>query len=155
MISSNPIPGLSFTAIDFETANPSRASACAVGMAKVRDGQIVDEVSEQQIDLWVAEAGYSLEWLKKRMGRPARADEASKMVSVCMTDAELAALMARGAGASRSVGGDPSGGGAVGGYVVIPSAARTYACRLPPVPSVSTETRTKRNSTEYGPGHLR
>lgn len=32
---------LDFTAIDFETANSSRASACAVGLAKVRDGQIV------------------------------------------------------------------------------------------------------------------
>jgi DNA polymerase-3 subunit epsilon len=33
--------GLDFTAIDFETANSSRASVCAVGLAKVRDGQIV------------------------------------------------------------------------------------------------------------------
>lgn len=36
---------LDFTAIDFETANSSRASACAVGLAKVRDGQIVDTAS--------------------------------------------------------------------------------------------------------------
>jgi DNA polymerase III subunit epsilon len=34
---------LDFTAIDFETANPSRASACAVGLTKVRDGQIIHE----------------------------------------------------------------------------------------------------------------
>lgn len=34
--------GVSFTAIDFETANPQRNSPCAVGLAKVRDGQIVD-----------------------------------------------------------------------------------------------------------------
>lgn len=55
------------------------------------------EVSEQQIDKWVAEAesGYSPEWLKKRMGRPARADEASKVISVRMTDAELEAVMVR------------------------------------------------------------
>ncbi|HEY1823416.1 MAG TPA: 3'-5' exonuclease [Trebonia sp.] len=33
---------LDFTAIDFETANPKRASACAVGLARVRDGEIVD-----------------------------------------------------------------------------------------------------------------
>lgn len=33
---------LNFTAIDFETANGSRASACALGMVKVRDGRIVD-----------------------------------------------------------------------------------------------------------------
>lgn len=32
---------LDFTAIDFETANSSTASACAVGLARVRDGRIV------------------------------------------------------------------------------------------------------------------
>src|SRR5690242_15251651 len=30
-----------FTAIDFETANSSSASACAVGLARVRDGRVV------------------------------------------------------------------------------------------------------------------
>src|SRR5690606_24600059 len=35
---------LDFTAIDFETANGSSASACSVGLAKVRDGQIVDRI---------------------------------------------------------------------------------------------------------------
>ena len=34
---------LDFTAIDFETANPKRASACAVGLVRVRDGRITDE----------------------------------------------------------------------------------------------------------------
>ena len=34
---------LDFTTIDFETANGSMASPCAVGLVKVRDGQIVDE----------------------------------------------------------------------------------------------------------------
>ena len=33
---------LDFTAIDFETANSSNASACAVGLARVRDGRIVE-----------------------------------------------------------------------------------------------------------------
>lgn len=33
---------LNFTAIDFETANHSPASPCAVGLVKVRDGKIVD-----------------------------------------------------------------------------------------------------------------
>lgn len=33
---------LDFTAIDFETANGSRASACQVGLTKVRDGKIVE-----------------------------------------------------------------------------------------------------------------
>lgn len=34
------IPGLDFTAIDFEAANSDRGSACAVGVAVVRDGVI-------------------------------------------------------------------------------------------------------------------
>lgn len=38
------VPGLSFTAIDFETANPKRASVCAVGVVKVRDGVVVDSL---------------------------------------------------------------------------------------------------------------
>jgi DNA polymerase-3 subunit epsilon len=33
---------MNFTAIDFETANSSSASACSVGMVKVRDGVTVD-----------------------------------------------------------------------------------------------------------------
>ena len=33
---------MDFTAIDFETANNSAASACSVGMVKVRDGVVVD-----------------------------------------------------------------------------------------------------------------
>lgn len=33
---------LDFTAIDFETANNSAASACSVGLAKVRGGRVVD-----------------------------------------------------------------------------------------------------------------
>jgi DNA polymerase III epsilon subunit-like protein len=37
--------GISFTAIDFETANGHRGSACAVGLVKVRDGCIVDTAS--------------------------------------------------------------------------------------------------------------
>lgn len=35
---------LDFTAIDFETANGSSASACAVGLVKVRAGAVVDRV---------------------------------------------------------------------------------------------------------------
>ena len=34
---------LNFTAIDFETANSSSASACSVGLVKVRDGVVVDK----------------------------------------------------------------------------------------------------------------
>ncbi|WP_404433670.1 3'-5' exonuclease [Microbacterium lacus] len=34
---------LDFTAIDFETANSSNASACAVGLVRVRNGEIVDK----------------------------------------------------------------------------------------------------------------
>jgi DNA polymerase-3 subunit epsilon len=36
---------LDFTAIDFETANNSAASACSVGLVKVRDGRVVDMAS--------------------------------------------------------------------------------------------------------------
>jgi DNA polymerase-3 subunit epsilon len=35
---------LDFTAIDFETANSSSASACSVGLIKVREGRVVDRV---------------------------------------------------------------------------------------------------------------
>ena len=34
---------LDFTAIDFETANSSNASACAVGLVRVRDGEVVEK----------------------------------------------------------------------------------------------------------------
>ena len=37
---SGDVP-LDFTAIDFETANSSPASACSVGLVRVRDGRIV------------------------------------------------------------------------------------------------------------------
>jgi hypothetical protein len=33
-----------FTAIDFETANPSSASACSIGLVKVRGGAVVDRL---------------------------------------------------------------------------------------------------------------
>jgi DNA polymerase-3 subunit epsilon len=36
---------LNFTAIDFETANSSSASACSVGLVKVRNGLVVDRAS--------------------------------------------------------------------------------------------------------------
>lgn len=36
---------LDFTAIDFETANSSSASACSVGLVKVRGGKVVDKVA--------------------------------------------------------------------------------------------------------------
>jgi DNA polymerase III subunit epsilon len=35
--------GIDFTAIDFETANSNSASACSVGLVKVRDGKVVDK----------------------------------------------------------------------------------------------------------------
>lgn len=34
---------LTFTTVDFETANPKRSSVCQVGMVRVVDSQIVDE----------------------------------------------------------------------------------------------------------------
>lgn len=56
-----------------------------------------EEVSEAQLDKWVAEAeqGYDPSWLKKRMGRPARAEQAAQVVPVRLTQAELKAVMAR------------------------------------------------------------
>lgn len=39
------VPGLDFTAIDFETANQNAASVCAVGLIKVRDGVVVEQGS--------------------------------------------------------------------------------------------------------------
>lgn len=39
------VPGLDFTAIDFETANGFRGSPCAVGVVRVRDGVMVDRAS--------------------------------------------------------------------------------------------------------------
>lgn len=54
-------------------------------------------VTEEQLDAWSdeAEAGYDIAWLKKRMGRPTRAENASKVVPVRLTEAELEAVMAR------------------------------------------------------------
>ena len=34
---------MNFTAIDFETANPTSASACSVALVEVRDGVVVAE----------------------------------------------------------------------------------------------------------------
>jgi DNA polymerase-3 subunit epsilon len=39
--SAGPVPGLSFAAVDFETANGQRGSVCAVGVAVVVDGNLV------------------------------------------------------------------------------------------------------------------
>ena len=39
---THALAGLDFTAIDFETANEQRSSACAVGVVRVRGGQIVE-----------------------------------------------------------------------------------------------------------------
>lgn len=65
-----------------------------VGMARKIQGH---QVSDEQIDQWVdeAEAGYDPQWLSKRMGRPARADQAARVVPVRLTDAELRAVMER------------------------------------------------------------
>ncbi|WP_423265251.1 BRCT domain-containing protein [Frondihabitans sp. 4ASC-45] len=39
--SPGPVPGLSFAAVDFETANNRRGSVCAIGVAIVVDGEVV------------------------------------------------------------------------------------------------------------------
>lgn len=38
MLVRDPIPGLNFVAIDFETANPKRASVCQIGLVRVLNG---------------------------------------------------------------------------------------------------------------------
>lgn len=56
------------------------------------------DVSEAQVDAWVAEAeaGYDIEELQKRIiGRPARGAEASQVVPVRLTVDELKAVMER------------------------------------------------------------
>lgn len=55
------------------------------------------EVSEEQIDAWVAEAeaGYEVEELRKRIGRAPRGSAASEVIPVRLTPEELAAVMAR------------------------------------------------------------
>lgn len=40
-----PVPGLDFTAIDFETANGFRGSPCSVGVVRVRDGVMEDRAA--------------------------------------------------------------------------------------------------------------
>ncbi|WP_152353899.1 ribbon-helix-helix protein, CopG family [Brachybacterium subflavum] len=54
------------------------------------------EVTEEQVDAWVAEAeaGYDIEELRTR-GRRTRGRTAAKVVPVRFTDEELAALMQR------------------------------------------------------------
>lgn len=56
-----------------------------------------ERVSAEQLDEWVAEAekGYDPAWLKKRMGRPGRTDQAAQVVAVRLTHTELKAVMAR------------------------------------------------------------
>lgn len=55
------------------------------------------EISEDQVDAWVAEAerGYDPEWLRTRLGRPTRAESRANVVPVRLTEAELNAVMAR------------------------------------------------------------
>lgn len=54
-------------------------------------------ISDEQIDAWVeeAEAGYDIDWVKSRIGRPSRDGKAAQVVPVRLTERELAALMAR------------------------------------------------------------
>lgn len=55
------------------------------------------EVSDAQVQVWAdeAEAGYDVDELQKRWGRPPRAERASLVVPTRFSDAELAELMTR------------------------------------------------------------
>lgn len=57
------------------------------------------EVSDAQVQTWAdeAEVGYDVDELKKRWGRPPRAERASKVVPIRFSDDELAELMKRAA----------------------------------------------------------
>jgi len=55
------------------------------------------EVSDAEVQAWAdeAEAGYDVDELQKRWGRPPRAEQASQVVATRFSDGELAELMAR------------------------------------------------------------
>lgn len=55
------------------------------------------EVTDAQVQAWAdeAEAGYDVDQLQKRWGRPPRVDGPSQVVATRFSDAELAELMAR------------------------------------------------------------
>jgi hypothetical protein len=63
-------------------------------MGRVLNGR---EVTEAEVDQWVAEAeaGYDVAVLRARMGRPSRGAEPSEVVTARLTSAEIAAVMAR------------------------------------------------------------
>lgn len=83
---------LDFTAIDFETANNSSASACSVGLVKVRSGRVVDRAS------WLIQppAGHDafLEWNTRIhgivaddvIGAKSWADQYNDLVAFCGND---------------------------------------------------------------------
>ncbi|AAT89439.1 DNA polymerase III subunit epsilon [Leifsonia xyli subsp. xyli] len=87
---------LDFTAIDFETANSSAASACSVGLVKVRDGRVVDRSG------WLIQppAGHDEfhEWNVRIhgvhpadiAGAPGWADQLADLVEFCEDDALVA-----------------------------------------------------------------
>ncbi len=56
-----------------------------------------EPVSEAQVQAWAdeAEAGYDVDELKRRWGRPPRAEQATRVVSIRFSEDELADLMTR------------------------------------------------------------
>jgi putative regulatory protein len=55
------------------------------------------EISDEQVQAWAdeAEAGYEVDELQRRWGRPPRAGKASRVVPTRFSDEELSELMAR------------------------------------------------------------
>lgn len=55
------------------------------------------EISDEQVRAWAdeAEAGYDVDELQRRWGRPPRAGKASRVVPTRFSDEELSELMAR------------------------------------------------------------
>ena len=73
--------GLDFTAIDFETANSSPASACSVGLVRVRDGKVVAQTGwavrfAETLDTTTAPTAAELTTLRDLQARTDRAHAA-------------------------------------------------------------------------------
>jgi DNA polymerase-3 subunit epsilon len=77
---------LDFTAIDFETANRSNASACSVGLVKVRAGRVVDTAS------WYIRPPFGHDWFSEWNTRIHGIDE-SHIVDALLWSEQLDDLM--------------------------------------------------------------
>ena len=98
----NTTPGLTFTAIDFEAANSDRASACAIGVATVKDGAITGTRS------WLIRPHTGLDSFDRHATRVHGIDAAKVINARSLTDSmhELADLIGYGPVLAHNVGYD-------------------------------------------------